>query len=191
MYNKIAVLVALPEELKGVANTFYTNVGKVNATMMASYVINEHKPDMIINYGTAGTVNNKHSGLVEVDVILQRDMMTEPQAPRGVTPFEENKTAGPIMLNAGTNITLGTGDSFVQETDPWFSYANVDIVDMEAYGIAKVCKSNGVPFKCFKYVTDFADENAMKNWTANVSNGQQAFTKILKNYDAQMELFAT
>ena len=41
---------------------------------------------MIIHHGTAGTVNGKHSGLVEVDVILQRDMIAEPAAPRGVTP---------------------------------------------------------------------------------------------------------
>lgn len=189
MYNKIAVLVALPEELKGIANTFYTNVGKVNATMKTLQVINEFNPDMIINYGTAGTVNNKHSGLVEVDVIVQRDMITEPQAPRGVTPFEKDNTAGPIMLNTGTNITLGTGDSFVQEHDPWFEYANIDIVDMEAYGIAKVCQLNNTPFKCFKYVTDFADKNAMENWTENVSNGQQAFTEKFNQYDAQMELF--
>ena len=37
---KYAILVALPEELKGVDNVFYTGVGKVNATMTAGNVIN-------------------------------------------------------------------------------------------------------------------------------------------------------
>ncbi len=176
----IAVLVALPEELKGVENIFYTNVGKVNATMTACQVIEKFKPSMVINYGTAGTVNGKHSGLVEVDVILQRDMIAEPVAPRGVTPFEAHSTAGAIKLDSGTNVTLGTGDSFVQDTDSWFNYANVDIVDMEAYGIAKVCKRNNTPFRCFKYVTDFADENALENWTKNVNKGQEEFLKKYK-----------
>jgi adenosylhomocysteine nucleosidase len=177
---KYAILVALPEELKDVDNTFYTGVGKVNATITACNVINESKPDMIINYGTAGTVNNKHEGLVQVDTILQRDMMTEPQAPRGVTPFENEKTAGAIMLDTNTDVTLGSGDSFVQEPDDWFKYANVDIVDMEAYGIAKACNKKQVKFLCYKWVSDFADENAMKNWTENINAGQVAFIEKLK-----------
>ena len=94
-------------------------------------------------------------------------MIAEPVAPRGVTPFEAHSTAGAIKLDSGTDVTLGTGDSFVQDKDSWFNYANVDIVDMEAYGIAKVCKRNNIPFRCFKYVTDFADENALENWTTN------------------------
>ena len=41
---KYAILVALPEELKGVDNVFYTGVGKVNATMTACNVINDLQP---------------------------------------------------------------------------------------------------------------------------------------------------
>ena len=177
---KYAILVALPEELKSVDNVFYTGVGKVNATMTACNVINDLRPDMIINYGTAGTVNNKHEGLVQVDTILQRDMMTEPQAPRGVTPFEKEETAGAIMLGTNTDVTLGSGDSFVQESDDWFKYANIDIVDMEAYGIAKVSARKKIKFLCYKWVSDFADENAMDNWTENINAGQVAFVEKLK-----------
>lgn len=182
---KYAILVALPEELKGVDNVIYTGVGKVNATITACNVINDVRPDMIINYGTAGTVNRKYSGLVEVDTILQRDMIAEPQAPRGVTPFEQDETAGAVMLDSGTNVTLGTGDSFVQEPDNWFDYASVDIVDMEAYGIAKACKKRKIKFLCYKWVSDFADENAMENWTKNVNAGQQAFVNKLEEIKKQ------
>ena len=84
-----------------------------------------------------------------------------------------------MMLNSNTDVTLGTGDSFVQEPDPWFEYASVDIVDMEAYALAKFAKIKNIPFRCFKYVTDFADENAMENWTKNVSDGQDSFNEKL------------
>ena len=32
----------------------------------------------------------------------------------------------------------------------------------------------------FKYVTDFADENALENWTTNVNKGQEEFLKKYK-----------
>ena len=182
MYDKPLIVVALQSEyVNKNLNFLFTGVGKLNAMMaLANSIHKWGTPSQIINYGTAGTVNKKHNGLVEVDVILQRDMIAEPQAPRGVTPFDTNETAGAIMLNSNTNITLGTGDSFVQEPDPWFKYASIDIVDMEAYALAKFAKNRKIPFRCFKYVSDFADENAMDNWTKNVSDGQEAFDSTIK-----------
>lgn len=160
----------------------YTGVGKVNATLQLAKTLSEWKyPKLpnVVNYGTAGSVNNKYTGLVEVDVLVQRDMMTEPQAPRGVVPFDTSQYCGAIMLNSNTNITCGTGDSFVKEADPWFEYANVDIVDMEAYALARVCREFGVGFRCFKYISDMADENAPKTWENNIQNGQKFFQKWL------------
>ena len=181
MYDKPLIVVALESEYKNSdMNILYTGVGKLNAMMaLANNIHKWGTPSQIINYGTAGTVNKKHSGLVEVDVIIQRDMIAEPQAPRGMTPFDNIETAGAIMLNTGTDVTLGTGDSFVQGYDPWFGYANIDIVDMEAYALAKYAINKKIPFKCFKFVSDFADSNAMKNWNENVSVGQDAFDEIL------------
>ncbi len=182
MYDKPLIVVALESEYKNPDfNILYTGVGKLNAMMaLANNFEKWGRPSQIINYGTAGTVNKKHSGLVEVDVIIQRDMIAEPQAPRGITPFDKIETAGAIMLKSGTDITLGTGDSFVQGYDPWFEYASIDIVDMEAYALAKFAVNRKIPFRCFKYVTDFADSNAMENWTKNVSDGQESFDKKLQ-----------
>ena len=156
----------------------YTGVGLVNACKTVAELIYTKNAKEVINFGTAGLVSNKDLAgkLVEVNVIIHRDMKTEPQAPRGVTPFEDDEFAGALMLDNDTSITCGSGDSFVQEPDPWFKYSNIDLVDMEAYAIAKLCAINKVPFRCFKYVTDFADENAMKNWQANVANGAELFT---------------
>jgi adenosylhomocysteine nucleosidase len=184
------ILVALESELPNAKTiedrVIFTGVGKVNAGYHATRAILEAHSEgfnpTIINYGTAGLVSKKDlvGSLAEVDVILQRDMNAEPQAPRGVTPFDtDDKTSGAIMMNTNTNITLGTGDSFVMEPDEWFAYSNIDLVDMEAYAIAKVCSKLGTPFKCYKWVSDFADENAMENWTTNVASGEEAFFAIL------------
>lgn len=182
------LLIALMDEAYGIENNadqriLLTGVGKVNATMAAMKAIQAGATE-IINFGTAGLVSNKQATageLVEVDIILQRDMIAEPLSPRGVTPFETDSTAGTIDLGTGTDITLGTGDSFVQEYDPWFDYANIDIVDMEAYAIAKVCKANNIPFRCYKFVSDFADENANKDWAENVSKGNRLFQETVLN----------
>ena len=115
------------------------------------------------------TKDNNNLGTFELSGI--------PQAPRGVVPFEQGETAGPILLNTETDITLGTGDSFVMDTDPWFDYASIDLVDMEAYALAKVANRYNIPFKCYKYVSDFADENAADTWQENVDKGADYFLK--------------
>jgi len=168
-----------PPEISGVV---YTGVGKINATFNLTRRIIEDNHNLsgsvteVINFGTVGSVNGKHTGLVEVDTILQRDMVATPLAPRGQTPYQGGVTHA-IMLNSGTNITLGTGDSFVNTKDPWFDEAKVDIVDMEAYAMATVCAKLGIKFRCIKYVSDNADENADFDWVKSLQNAQNQFQK--------------
>lgn len=178
------IIVALPHEFASAPfgyNVVYSGVGKVNAAIATMNAIS-NGATQIINFGTAGLVSNKTqliNTLVEVDVIIQRDMLAQPLSPRGITPYETGELAGALMLNSGSNITLGTGDSFVTEKDEWFSYSSVDIVDMECYSIAKVCKQKQIPFKSYKWITDFADENASIDWQENIANGGSAFRRVL------------
>ncbi len=189
----IALEAELPQALPDGYCKIVTGVGKINAAIeLCSRIAvhdmnwaNQHVAQQtiteIINYGTAGIVSKKPliGQVVQPDIIVQRDMLAEPQAPRGVTPFEISDTAGPIALNTNSNITLGTGDSFVMELDPWFEYANIDLVDMEAFALAKVANRYKIPFSCYKYVSDFADENAASAWQENVDKGSELFLDIL------------
>ena len=179
----IVYIIALESELpqQHDMDIRYCGVGKVNAAYVATKAIAEGATK-IVNFGTAGLVNNNKElkGLHKVTHIQQRDMQTEPQAPRGVTPFEETPFAGEIELSPLREITLGTGDSFVQEPDQWFEEVHIDIVDMEAYGIAKICAKEQIDFECYKWISDFADENAMKDWQKNQADGAEAFLNIVK-----------
>lgn len=195
--TKLALIVALETELPNPPEGFtvyYCGVGKVNAAYTTMKAIAEGATK-VVNFGTAGLVkhNKGLEGLVQVTDIVQRDMNAEPQAPRGSTPFEtydpihrinnapEINDHGPIKLVKGDNIIrLGTGDSFVMDIDPWFNEARVDIVDMEAYAIAKVCAMEGVEFECWKWISDFADENAAETWEENQSAGANAFLDLVK-----------
>ena len=74
----------------------------------------------------------------------------------------------------GKNLTCYTGDSFV--TDIQY----MDVVDMEAYSLAKICWEQKIPFVSYKYITDGADEQAHEDWEANLADGIKLFKeKIL------------
>ena len=182
------IIIALEEEFPDHLNYYrvgFSGVGKINAALKTAQILERGQAlgftPTIINYGTAGIVSAKKEligTLISPHVIVQRDMNSEPLTPRGITPYDSN--GGNIVLDNSKQIVLGTGDSFVTKHDPWFDTASIDLVDMEAYAIAKVCQHYHAPFICYKWVSDFADENAADNWKQNVSNGAEEFKKVIE-----------
>ena len=176
----VALEQELPESPGGEFQILYTGVGKVQAaTTLCKHLCHINKPIEIWNYGTAGGLNPMVTGLNEVNAFVQRDMMAEPQAPRGSIPFTE-----PLLGEIQTSkqgIRCGTGDSFVMEADPWFEQQNIDCVDMEGWALAYVAQQHNIPFRSFKYISDMAEENAMEDWTTNVANGAEIFKEKVRN----------
>ena len=147
--NEIVILVALEEELpRNTLKSFhieYTGVGKINATFKTLEIINEFSPTLIINYGTAGSLNNNLNGLCEVSKFLQRDMDASSLGFKyGETPFDQIST----ITFGRSGFTCGSGDNFVTGIPK----LQTDLVDMEAYAIAKVCLLKKVNLICFKYI---------------------------------------
>ena len=152
----------------------YTGVGKINASISTLEIIKDYSPTHIINYGTAGSLNANLKGLVEVTRFFQRDMnATALGFEIGQTPFDD---IGEINFGTG-GYSCGTGDSFVTKPPK----LKTDLVDMEAYAIAKICYLNDIKFRCFKYISDNADIGANDDWTKNVSMGKKLFTKRMRN----------
>jgi len=171
---KILILVALQDELD--ANeirdfkVYYSGVGKVNAAIKTLQVIQKHSPNLIINFGTAGSLNPQLSGLIEVGSFYQRDMDASPLGFEiGQTPFEDEKE----ISFGRQGVSCGTGDKFVTRTPT----LKTDIVDMEAFAIAKVCKLKNIDFRCFKFISDNADNEAKDDWVDNVSLGAKLFVE--------------
>jgi len=174
------ILVALKDELPDhdldstEYQVWYTGVGKINAAMWATMACIQHDCETVINYGTAGSLNNELvDKLVQVGQVKQRDMDARPVSDLGITPFEELGTPGTIVIGTSPH-TLSTGDNFVKEKPELES----DIVDMEAYAIAKVCKHFAKNFLCYKYVTDSADKDAAEHWKENCGKGADAFLSM-------------
>jgi len=158
----------LPTQLVAGWNVLYTGVGKVNAAIAATEAVLEACPIHLINYGTAGALNPSITGLNRVNHIVQRDMDVRPLGfELGHTPFD---TTGDIDLG-GPGVSLGTGDHFVT-TPPELV---TDIVDMEAYALAKVARLFSIHFQCWKYISDNANDDAADHWAENVAKGARAF----------------
>lgn len=171
IYVLVALESELPNELPPGYGLVYTGIGKINAGYAALKTTLQDDCEAIINYGTAGAFDTAHIGeLLEIGTLYQRDMDARPLAALGETPLETRLPASEIRLPSG-QYSLGTGDSFVMTPPETVS----DAVDMEAYAIAKVCALENMPFSCFKFITDLADENAAEHWQANVSRGAQLF----------------
>ena len=165
-------IAAIKEETVGLDYFNYTGVGKINATYNTLRLINLYKPKIIINYGTAGAINTELNGIIECTKFYQRDMdIRSLDFELGETPFDNIKE----IIISKNGFSCGTGDNFVnQKID-----MEVDVVDMEAYAIAKVCKLEKIEFKCFKYISDNADKNANNDWKKNLISGAQAFSKFI------------
>ena len=178
----LLILTALPSELDGArapdgARVIYTGVGKIKTAVTTSEAIAADRPDLIINYGTAGKINTAINGLVTVSHVLQRDMAAVPLVARGVTPLSSDP---PVLKSGAAGVTCGTGDSFVTTADPWLTENGVDIVDMELFAMAFVCERHGVAWRSFKFITDHANDFAAEHWTENVMNGEDLFWAALK-----------
>jgi adenosylhomocysteine nucleosidase len=110
----------------------HMGIGKVNAAWHTARALIDHEPDLVVNFGTAGSLRPDLSGLVEVGVVMQRDMDARALGFLvGQTLFEIDSAEIRFSKSA---ISCGTGDSFAA-TPPELL---CDLVDMELYAIAKI-----------------------------------------------------
>ncbi len=178
--KNILIVCALEQETQNELddyNVLYTGVGKVNATYNLTKKILIHRRQLVINYGTAAS--KRYDGLVDCTRFIQRDMDATPMGFKiGETPFEKEPSIidfsyikNPLNLNT----CCYTGDSFVTDMTPYD-----DVVDMEAYALAKTCRNFGIDFVSYKYISD--DGNA-DDWEKNCSKGVKEFKKVLEYYD--------
>ena len=192
MFDKKTLIVcALEQETNGQLEDYdvlYTGVGKVNATFKLTQKFGKfgsYVPyDLVVNYGTAGSKNLPIGELVCCTKFVQRDMkVTQLGFYEGQTPFESPNSMIALSTSKFNPLdkfyVCGTGDNFVENTKKESLF--IQVFDMEAFALAKVCRHYNVPFISFKYITDNANEHSAKDWEENCSDGVQLFKdKILK-----------
>ncbi|WP_200625942.1 5'-methylthioadenosine/S-adenosylhomocysteine nucleosidase family protein [Pseudomonas sp. LAM2023] len=161
-------------------NSVFTGIGKVNAAIALTRAIAANRPRLIVNLGSAGSLRHGKGAVVCCTRFVQRDMDV---TPLGFARYETPLSDIPVLLEHGVVIpglpveTCGSGDSFeINHGD-----APYDVVDMEAYVLALIARSEGIPFVCLKYISDDAGSDAAGDWAVQVHLAAEAFQRVLFN----------
>ena len=202
--KKIAVIVALESEYKLVKKAIagrpgislsLCGIGKVNAAIGATSIIERDLPDAIISTGVAGAID---PCLKPMDVIVARqvayhDVWCGPGCDPGVVQglpkyFDADKEMYDKAMGLsvpGLNIKGGlqiSGDRFIVADDiPSLRalYPDALSVDMESGALSQTCYRYGMPFISFRIISDSADEGSYSDfWTKAPENS----FRVLKSF---------
>lgn len=143
-------------------------IGKVNAAVGASVLIQKFKPDFVISSGVAGGIDSK---LKVMDIIVSNELIyhdtytgEEGEGIDIVNPYSVSNELlnSAIKLQQDNNCikigTICTGDQFITERSKLESikqrFPNGLAVDMESCAIAHTCKILSTPFISFRIISD-------------------------------------
>lgn len=154
-------------------------IGKVNAAYNLMKAIQEEKPSLIVNLGSAGSNHYTKGEVICCTKFVQRDMDVRGL---GYEQYETPLSGLSPVLEFGLHMEglpdaiCGTGDNFEMA----HSKTIYNLVDMEAYALAMVAMKENIPFVSLKYISDGADDNAAEDWTVQVHKAAVAFGEVLK-----------
>jgi len=179
---KILIVYAIPQEKIEVnipnAEVIYveTGMGKVSAAMRTMRAICEYHPDMVINIGSAGTLNHKVGDVFVCNHFIDRDLR-KVTLDGVVSEIEFGNDAIKRIFSERELVygTCNTGDSFITEGND----IEGDVIDMESFAEADVCREMGVPFFAVKYVTDVVGQNSSEEWFAKLADARHGLTAFL------------
>ncbi|MFD1861276.1 nucleosidase [Aeromicrobium camelliae] len=136
--------------------TVVTGIGKVEAAAVTALAITEHRPDVVLNVGTAGALRTGLSGLFLPSLAINHDLDAPSIRALGGQAIDE------VAIADGDGSVLATGDRFVSDAAVRDVLAQrAGLVDMEGFAVARVAAAMGVPVRLVKVVSDTADESAL------------------------------
>jgi adenosylhomocysteine nucleosidase len=155
-----------------------TGVGKTASALETYRAILREKPDLVLNIGTAGTLQHQVGDIFVCSHFVDRDL--EKIACLGV-PFRLD-FSDEIEKIWGISAPgcVSTGDTFQSDAEVSVSDVVVDVFEMEAFAGAQACKLVGLPFLSVKYVTDVIGQNSIKHWEDKLHEAKDGLVVFLK-----------
>ena len=168
------------------------NVGKVNSARVCQMLIDNFDIELVINVGTAGSVDNS---LDIGDVVVGTKLV---QYDFDVTSFGrklgEIENIGEyievdndlLSLFDEINIKKGiiaSGDKFIvnsEEKDNIRNIFNALCIEMEGASIAQVCYLDKIPFLVIRSITDKQDGSAKVDFETFLESSSKVAANILK-----------
>lgn len=157
-----------------------SGIGKVNAAMSTTILLQKFTPDYIINTGSAGgfdpslnvgdIVISSEARHHDVDVtVFGYEYGQVPQLPPAFTATDKlvliaEKSAKEISDVQVVTGVIATGDSFMNDPERVefvrTKFSNVQAVEMEAAAIAQVAHQFNVPFVIIRSLSDIAGKES-------------------------------
>lgn len=157
-----------------------SGIGKVNAAMSTTILLERFKPDYVVNTGSAGGLN---PSLNVGDVVISTEVRHHDvdvtafgyeygQVPQLPPAFEANNDLVQIAVNSASEIDevqvvkglIATGDSFMNDPQRVENvrgkFVDLQAVEMEAAAIAQVSHQFGVPFVVIRSLSDIAGKES-------------------------------
>ncbi len=186
----ILVTYALPQERVDVrfdhcvVRYCETGVGKVNAAINTCLAMQQFAPDWVLNIGTAGSVSHVVDSIVVCGRFMDRDMEKVKEFGVDYAHDFTSQLAHLAWLKPhDISHVCNTGDSFVTE-----HMDNADVVDMENFAVAALCKKLKVPFVSVKYITDTIGENSVQHWADKLQDAQQGLQAFFNQRASESDL---
>ena len=134
-----------------------SGVGKTNAAIGTTHLINNYRPSRIFNLGAAGAAREAFS----IGDILHVDEVIEADRPRLLSA--KPVTHKPDILKGFTTATLATRDRpALSRNDRTAAGRFADIVDMEASAVVQACRAFGTRVFVFKIISDTAQNTTIE-----------------------------
>lgn len=216
----IGIIAAMPSEVKKIRDilgeaeikfvagyNFYINksentiinvccgVGKVNAAVCAQVLIDNFKPDYLINCGTAGSMS---VNIDLCDIVISKELMYHDLLPRLLMDYPPHHNifeADKYLIELATEICkeqeykshLGlivSGEQFFTEQalkEKVINDFSPLAVDMESAAIAHCAYRNSQPFIAIRCMSDKADNNSTTDFKANVEKAANRAAEVTLN----------
>lgn len=154
-----------------------TGVGKVKSAFYLAEAISHGQPDLVVNVGTAGTIHKQVGDILVCRHFIDRDMqkLVDFGVEYEIDSADLLAQKGYCLHWQGEGI-CNTGDTFLTE----LSDVKGDVVDMEAYAQAFVCRAKNVPFIAVKYVTDIIGQNSVKHWEDKLADARKDLSEYFE-----------
>ncbi|WP_066385728.1 5'-methylthioadenosine/S-adenosylhomocysteine nucleosidase [Neobacillus mesonae] len=157
-----------------------SGIGKVNAAMSTTILLEKYKPDCIINTGSAGGTNpelNVGDAVISTEVrhhdvdvtAFDYEYGQVPQLPAAFTADEKLMAIAETAAKELNNFQIvkgliASGDSFMEDPERvafvQSKFDNLQAVEMEASAIAQVAHRFGIPFVIIRSLSDIAGKQS-------------------------------
>ena len=166
------------EELYGIP-IHIIGVGKVEAAVRLYKLIQEYRPKHVINFGSCGNLQDHKVGTVlEVGTVWDNFYTGD----TGIPPHPPIKLSDSGISLFTTDLFYNTEESYHKSSTYYLK--ECDLVDMEGYSIAKVCKDENIFLSLYKWVSDDGNHT---DWQTNAAIGYSNFKNTLKKWLEQQK----